>query len=74
MTALLASDVDQEWPGPRCGYGMCRREPEYQLLLEREDGTLEQVLLVCGFHVTPAVVWGRPAPLDVAIRPLSFPS
>lgn len=55
-----------------CEYGLCDREAEHQVLLENPDGTLEQVLEVCGLHVTPAVVWGRPWPVDATrVRALS---
>jgi len=70
VTALLASDVDDRATEPRCGFGICRREPEHLILTHREDGSLEPVLAVCALHVTPAIAWGRPAPLEVAIRPI----
>lgn len=70
MTALLAHDAAAWAVAPRCGFGICRRPAEHQVLAELADGTLVPVLEVCGLHVTPAVMWGQPAPLDVAIRPI----
>lgn len=68
---VAPSGVEQPWSvAPRCGFGICLRPAEHQVLLEHGDGTLEPVLEACGLHVTPAVVWGRPEPLDVAIRHL----
>ena len=55
---------------PRCGFGICRRPAEHKVLAQGDDGTLRAVLDVCSWHVEPAVSWGRPAPLEVAIRPI----
>lgn len=70
MTAL-APDADA-WGAsvPACEFGICRREAEHQVLVEAADGSLEHALFACWYHITPAVVWGRPEPLEVVIRPV----
>lgn len=55
---------------PSCQFGLCRRPSEHQVLVDGVDGELEAVMEVCGLHVTPAIVWGRPEPLDtLRVRP-----
>jgi hypothetical protein len=62
MTELVGY-VPRRLEEPRCQFGICRRDIEFEVTTSPDIVPV----LVCGLHVTPVVVWGTmpdaPAPV-----------